>query len=88
MEAAARVGGGVASDADALDGVVRDARSSVHPFGAASPAFGELGLDRHGLEWMHPPIALAHPIDGAGAAVLDRDLETAAATLGADAGAG
>jgi phytoene dehydrogenase-like protein len=85
LEAAARIGGGVASDVDALDGVVRDVCSSVHPFGAASPAFRELGLDRHGLEWLHAPIALAHPLEGRGAAVLDRDLDASAATLGADA---
>ncbi|HEY1738757.1 MAG TPA: NAD(P)/FAD-dependent oxidoreductase [Acidimicrobiia bacterium] len=85
IEAAARIGGGVASDVDALDGVVRDVCSSVHPFGASSPAFRELELERHGLEWLHPPVALAHPLDGRGAAVVDRDLEAAVTTLGVDA---
>jgi phytoene dehydrogenase-like protein len=84
IEAEPRIGGGVASDTEALDGVVRDVCSSVHPLGALSPAFAALELDRVGLEWLHPPVALAHPLASGDAAVLDRDLDRTVASLGAD----
>jgi phytoene dehydrogenase-like protein len=84
IEAAPTVGGGVSSDTDALAGVVRDVCSSVHPFGAVSPAYAALDLAGHGLEWVHPPHALAHPLGGDRAAVLDRDIDVTAATLGVD----
>jgi len=41
-------------------------------------------LEEHGLEWIHSPAPLAHPLDDGTAVVLERDVETAAAHLGAD----
>src|SRR4051794_24389419 len=85
FEAASRIGGGVASDDVGLDGVVRDVCSSVHPLGVLSPAYAALELERFGLEWLHAPLALAHPLEGGTAAVLDRDPARTAASLGVDA---
>ena len=50
-------------------------------------AFAALGLQDHGLRWLHPPVALAHPFDDGSAAVLDRDLDATATGLGDDADA-
>ncbi len=40
---------------------------------------------KHGLEWIHPPAAAAHPLDDGTAAILELSLERTAATLGPDA---
>lgn len=51
-----------------------------------SPFFRSLPLDRHGLEWITPKAAAAHPLDGGEAVVLWNDLERTAESLGADSG--
>ncbi|MFW6186849.1 MAG: phytoene desaturase family protein [Actinomycetota bacterium] len=82
---AASVPGGAARSSDLLGpGTVVDLGSAVHPFGAASPLFRSLGLERHGLEWLHPPVVAAHPLDGAPPGLLHRSLERTAAELGPD----
>src|ERR1041385_9209449 len=58
--------------------------SPVHPLAAASPFFRELPLADFGLEWIQPPIPLAHPLDDGSAAVLERSLDVTAAGLGSD----
>jgi phytoene dehydrogenase-like protein len=52
---------------------------------AASPFFRDLPLADHGLEWIEPPLPLAHPLDGGEAVVLWRSVGETAAALGADA---
>ncbi len=84
FENANEFGGGTRTSRDAMDGYALDTCSSVHPFGAASPAFRALGLEDHGLEWLHAPIALAHPLDGGRAAVLDRDHSATTGSLASD----
>ncbi len=84
-EAAGRVGGGARSAELTLPGFVHDVCSAVYPLAAASPFFRTLPLHEHGLEWVHPRLALAHPMDDGSAAVVDRSLETTAAGLGEDA---
>src|SRR5690606_35481832 len=61
--------------------------SAVHPLALASPFFRTLPLAQHGLEWVHPPIPLAHPFDDAPPALLMRDLDETADSLGPDGGA-
>jgi len=86
LEAGAEPGGGLRSAELTLPGYVHDVCSAVHPLALASPALAALGLNRHGLEWVHPPAPLAHPLDGGrDAAVLERSVEATAAALGADA---
>ena len=70
VEAAPTIGGG--SRTKSLGGARYDVCAAVHPFGASSPAFEELQLDRHGLRWLHPPIALAHPFEDGHAAMIER----------------
>jgi phytoene dehydrogenase-like protein len=64
--------------------VLHDVCSAVHPLAVASPAMRMLPLRRHGLEWVHPGVPLAHVLDGGRAVVLERSLEATAAGLGAD----
>lgn len=77
--------GGAARTAELFGpGFRSDLGAAAHPFGVASPAFRELGLERHGLEWVHPEIPMAHPLPGGRAAFLHRDIEATARDLGVD----
>ena len=70
-----------------LPGVVHDVCSAIHPLGLASPALRTLPLADHGLEWVHPDVPLAHPLDGGRAALLHRSVAATADGLGADGAA-
>lgn len=85
LEANDTAGGGVRSAELTLPGFVHDVGSAIHPLAAASPFFHSLRLEEHGLEWVHPPAPLAHPLDNGTAAVLERSVEATAAGLGRDA---
>lgn len=61
-----------------------DFGSAVHPLGIGSPFFSSLPLSKYGLEWIHSPAAIAHPLDDGTAVILDRDLNEATASLGDD----
>jgi phytoene dehydrogenase-like protein len=54
---------------------------------AASLFFRTLPLHEHGLEWIHPPYSLAHPLDDGAAAVLEHSIEKTCQSLGSDANA-
>lgn len=84
VEAADEPGGGARTADLTLPGYAHDTCSAVHPLGAASPLFSALPLERHGLEWIHAPLCLAHPFDDRPAAWLDRPVESVARDLGAD----
>ncbi len=83
FEAAPTIGGGSRTKS-LTDDSMYDVCAAVHPFGASSPAFVELGLADAGLEWLHPTIGLAHPFDDGSAAQLHRDLDETCASLSAD----
>jgi len=85
LEAAPTPGGGARSAALTLPGFVHDVCSAIHPLAIASPFFRQLPLADHGLEWVHPDAPLAHPLEDGTAAVLERDLEATARSLGPDA---
>ena len=70
-----------------LPGFLHDFGSAVHPMAAGSPFFSSLPLRDHGLEWIHSPAPLAHPFDDGSAIVLERNLEDAKRSLGADGNA-
>jgi phytoene dehydrogenase-like protein len=80
-EAAATPGGGARSAELTLPGFSHDPCSAIHPTALASPFFRSLDLARHGLEWIHSPAPLAHPLDGGRAAVLERSVGDTAAAL-------
>jgi phytoene dehydrogenase-like protein len=83
-EAADTVGGGARTEELTLPGFRHDPCSAVHPFAIGSPVLARLPLRRHGLRWLHPPLALAHPFPDGSAAVLDRSIRATAASLGQD----
>jgi phytoene dehydrogenase-like protein len=77
--------GGAASTGDVtLPGFHHDLGSSVYPMGVASPFFRSLPLADHGLKWIEPAAPLAHPLDDGTAVMLEHDLASTAANLGAD----
>ena len=65
-----RAGGGTRTAELTLPGFRHDVCSAVHPLGIGSPFLRRLPLEAHGLEWVHPEIPLAHPLDGGEAAAL------------------
>jgi phytoene dehydrogenase-like protein len=85
VEAADTIGGGTRSAELTLPGFVHDVCSAIHPLAAYSTFFRSLPLHEHGLEWVHPPAPLAHPMDDGSAAVLERSIEESGRTLGKDA---
>jgi len=87
LEAGATIGGGMRSAELTLPGFLHDTCSAIHPLGASSSFFRALPLDGYGLEWIHPPAPLAHPLDDGIAAVLERSVEATGETLGPDAAA-
>jgi phytoene dehydrogenase-like protein len=84
LEANPTMGGGARSAELTRPGFVHDLCSAIHPLALGSPFFRTLPLGRHGLEWIQPPIALAHPLDHGGAACLHRDWQQTADSLGKD----
>jgi phytoene dehydrogenase-like protein len=84
IEGAREIGGGTRTEALTLPGFVHDVCSAVHPMAAASRFFATLPLAMHGLEWIDPPIALAHPFDHGPPALLTRDIAETARSLGPD----
>lgn len=84
VEARGEVGGGTRSAELTLAGFVHDVCSAVHPMAAFSPVFAELGLARHGLRFLQPEVALAHPLDGGRAGIVWRDAAATISGLGVD----
>src|SRR5207248_8165769 len=84
VEAGEAVGGGTRSLELTEPGFVHDRCSAVHPLGAASPVFRSWPLDEHGLEWVHPQVAMAHPLDDGSAGAVLRSLDETADGFGPD----
>ncbi|HEY1055319.1 MAG TPA: NAD(P)/FAD-dependent oxidoreductase, partial [Emticicia sp.] len=84
LEAKATVGGGLRSAELTLPGFVHDICSAIHPLALASPFFRNLPLSKHGLEFVQPPAAVAHPFDDGTTALLTRSLEDTASQMGDD----
>ncbi len=84
VEAKATIGGGLRSAELTLPGYVHDICSAIHPLAIASPFFRTLPLHEHGLEFIQPPAAAAHPLDDGTVALLTRSLDETASRLGKD----
>ena len=87
LEGKSAIGGGLRSAELTLPGFAHDICSAVHPMAVGSPFFQTLPLAEYGLEFIYPPVAAAHPLDGGIAALLEGTVEATAGGLGADAGA-
>ena len=84
VEARDTIGGGTRSAALTLPGFIHDICSAIHPLSQASPFLRSLPLDEYGLEWIHPPTPVAHPLDNGSAVVLHQDMAATAAGLSVD----
>ncbi len=83
VEASGTLGGAASTAELTLPGFKHDVFSAVHPAGVASPVFADLGLERHGLRWIQPELAMVHPLRDGRAAALSRDLMYTARSLDA-----
>lgn len=83
LEANDTVGGGLRSGPLTEPGYVHDHCSAIHPLAVSSPVFARLPLALHGVEWIHPPIPVAHPVGRGSTAVVVRDLDETVHNLGA-----
>jgi phytoene dehydrogenase-like protein len=84
LEAESTPGGAARTLELTLPGFRHDFGSAVYPLGAGSPFFSSLPLEGHGLEWIHSPAALAHPLDDGTAVMLERGLDETRDSLGID----
>ena len=84
-EASDRVGGGARSAELTLPGFVHDICSAIHPLTLGSPFFSTVDLGQHGLEFIEPPAALAHPFDDGTAILLKRSVDATSQQLDRDA---
>src|SRR5271155_4734616 len=87
LEAQSIPGGAARTLELTLPGFRHDFGSAVYPLGAGSPFFSSLPLADHGLQWIHSPAPLAHPLDDGTAVVLERDLGETKTSLGLDGAA-
>ena len=87
IEAADTLGGGIRTSELTLPGFRHDLCSTVVPLAAGSPFFRSVDLARHGIEWAHPPVALAHLLRPERAVLLHRSLDATVEELGRDGAA-
>lgn len=80
-------GGAVRTLELTLPGFRHDFGSAVYPLAAGSPFFSSLPLAANGLQWIHSPAVVAHPLDDGTAVTLERDLNVMGSTLGEDGSA-
>lgn len=87
IEAEDRIGGSARTEEVTLPGFRHDICSAIHPVAVVSPFLATVPLEKHGLAWIEPPVALAHPFDDGTAATLQRGLAETAAGLAPDTAA-
>ena len=85
LEHAPRPGGASSSVECTLPGFVHDHCAGFVPMTLVSPAMRELELE---IDWVDPPVVMAHPFDDGSALVLHRDVTVTAESLGGAAGRG
>ncbi|GIH93732.1 phytoene desaturase family protein [Planobispora siamensis] len=81
LEAEERFGGGLRSEELTLPGHVHDVCATVLPMAGVSVAFRALDLP---VDFAHPPVPAAHPLDDGSAVLVHRDPARTAADLGRD----
>jgi len=85
IEGKEELGGGVRSGSLLMPGIIHDICSAIHPLAAASPFFRQLPLAEHGLEFIYPEYAAAHPLEDGRAAILAKSIYDTIDTLEEDA---
>ncbi len=84
IEGKKTIGGGLRSAELTLPGFTHDICSAIHPLALGSPFFKTLPLQDHGLTYLYPGVAAAHPFDDGTAAVLHKSVQDTASGLGID----
>jgi len=84
LEAMQTIGGGTRTEELTLPGFKHDVCSAIHPLGVESPFFRSLSLEKFGLKWIYPPLAVAHPLDDGSAAFINASIEETARNLDGD----
>ena len=84
LEARGVIGGGLRSAELTLPHFVHDVCSAIHPLVISSPFFKTLPLKQHGLEFIQPTIAAAHPFDDGRAVALLKSVQQTAEALDGD----
>jgi phytoene dehydrogenase-like protein len=84
LEAKSSIGGGMRTEALTLPGFRHDVCSAIHPMALESPFFQSLPLESYGLEWILPPVSIAHPMKDGSATLVYRSLKDTARELGID----
>jgi len=84
LEGADTIGGGTRTAELTLSGFRHDICSAIHPLAMASPFFAGVPLEDHGVRWIEPPFAVAHPLDDGSAGHIERSLDRTVAALGVD----
>lgn len=87
LEKEQTAGGGLRSAEITLPGFTHDLCSAIHPMAVASPFFRSIPLEQYGLEWIVPPVAVAHPFEDGSAAALSGSVYHTASELGRDSNA-
>lgn len=78
------IGGGMRTLELTLPGFKHDVCSAIHPMAVGSPFFANIPLHEHGLEFIHAPLAAAHPLDNGETAILSKSIKETVGSLGID----
>jgi len=84
LESEETIGGGIRTKELTLPDFHHDVCAAIHPLALASPFFRSLELTQFGVEWIHPPVPLAHPLDNDMTVLMERSLDNTARGLGRD----
>jgi phytoene dehydrogenase-like protein len=84
IEGKETIGGGMRSAELTLPGYLHDICSAIHPLAVSAPFFETLPLAEHGLEFIYPNLAAAHPFDDGSAAILKHSIPETAYQFGVD----
>jgi phytoene dehydrogenase-like protein len=84
VEQAEKPGGATRTEELTLSGFHHDVCSSIHPLTIDSPFFKQLNLEQHGIEWITPEIAFAHPFSKGEACACFKDIRQTAEQFGRD----
>lgn len=82
VEGADHIGGGARTAEVTLPGFRHDLCSAIHPLAVGTPFLNRLPLEQHGLEWVHPDVLVAHPVEGDRAGALYQSVDRTADGLG------
>src|SRR5262249_47446342 len=86
-EASDQIGGGARAAGLTAPRFLHDICSAVHPLAVSSPVFQQLPLADHGLQFIEPPAAVAHPFDDGTAILLRRSIAETSLQMAGDASA-